>query len=159
MRNDRKERRKRGREFIDNMLAARTEMLVLFCKVSGTDPYGNNNSDEVDAELLQNFCQILVDYIASAHFSLYERILQGRERRQPVYRLAEQIYPRIAESTEMAVDFSEKYEVMDGGLLHQSLQEDLSELGEQLASRIELEDRLITALIGQPVEIAAPRLV
>jgi regulator of sigma D len=154
----RPERRQQSREFIDKMLTERTEMLVLFCKVSGTEPYESRSVDDVDAEDLQAFCQILVDYIASGHFSLYERIAAGRERRQPVIDLAQSIYPRIAETTDAAVDFSEKYEALDENLLRESLSDDLSVLGEQLANRIELEDRLITALLGTPVLVEAPAI-
>lgn len=126
--------------------AERTEMLVLFCRVAGLQPFPEDRA-KGDAKsiqlLLQEFCQILVDYIATAHFSLYERISAGTERRRSVAELAAKLYPAIAETTQVALDFNDKYDCEDhcNNLSH--LQEDLSKLGEVLAQRIELEDQII----------------
>ncbi|WP_459178229.1 Rsd/AlgQ family anti-sigma factor [Acidiferrobacter thiooxydans] len=69
---------------IERLLAERREMLVLFCRVAGLDPFAG---EAVGDGVLQAFCQILVDYMAAAHFSLYQHLVDGRERRRAVVTL------------------------------------------------------------------------
>src|SRR5688572_17190928 len=97
-----KDRRSGSREMARKLLAERTEMFVLYCRLAGLAPY-NGKPKNGGHELLQEFCQVLVDYIAAGHFSLYERIVSGTERRKEVADLAAQIYPRIAQTTEAAL--------------------------------------------------------
>ncbi len=137
------ERRTGTRELVDKLMAERTQMLVLFCRCAGLEPY---NERAPVAKVVQEFCQVLVDYIAAGHFALYDRVLNGTERRQEVLRLAEGLYPRIAATTEAAVAFNDKYDCGDPCRDLETLAADLSRLGEELAARIELEDRLIQAL-------------
>jgi regulator of sigma D len=98
---------------------------------------------------MPEFCELLVDYIASAHFGLYQRLSVGRERRRAVVDLAMEIYPGIDRTTQIALAFNDKYGgvTLSGDLT--ALHRDLSHLGEILASRIDLEDRLITAMLGE----------
>jgi regulator of sigma D len=137
------ERRSSSQEVIQKLLAERAEMLVLYCQIAGLDPYGKNGRGKHTLELLQKFCQVLVDYIAAGHFSLYERVVNGTERRQRVAGLADQLYPRIADTTEAALDFNDKYDCGDHCQIAASFDDDLSRLGEELATRIELEDKLL----------------
>lgn len=137
-------RRHESRRRIDNMLTERQQVLVTLCKVSGRPPYGSGEQRE---DLLPEFCQLLTDYIALAHFVLYERISEGQERRQLVLSVAREIYPEIAEITDAAMNFSERFAGGSNGVGDGALQRELSALGEHLASRIELEDRLINAVL------------
>jgi regulator of sigma D len=143
------ERRATTQEAVHKLIAERTEMLTLYCQLAGLDPFKNGKSARAKPvqELLQRFCQVLVDYIAAGHFSLYERIVNGTERRQQVSGLAEKLYPQIASSTEVALDFNDKYDCGDHCEITPSFADDLSLLGETIASRIELEDRLIRNLV------------
>jgi len=139
-----RDRRRGTRALIDKMLSARQHMLVLFERLAGVAPY----ADEMpDSELLQEFSQILVDYIASGHFGLYERIVEGRERRRGVVKLAEELYPRIADTTQVAVEFNDAYEKSNGPTVSEDVTQMLSKLGEELAVRIELEDQLISEML------------
>jgi regulator of sigma D len=63
-----------------------------------------------------------------------------------VVRLAEKLYPRIAQTTELAVDFSDKYAAHPNPRSSAELTQLLSQLGEELALRAELEDKLIAEL-------------
>ena len=141
------ERRAGTQKMLAKLHAERTEMLVLFCRVAGLqtvpDAAGKKGDNKSVQMLLQKFCQILVDYIATAHFSLYERIAGGTERRRTVADLAEKLYPSIAETTQIALDFNDKYDCEDHCNNLHHLQNDLSKLGEVLAQRIELEDQII----------------
>ena len=140
-----RDRRSGTRSLIDNMLSERQRMLVLFERVAGVAPYADEMPDD---KLLRDFSQILVDYIASGHFGLYERISEGKERRRGVVQLAEELYPRIANTTQVAVEFNDVYEKMNGESIGGELNNLLSKLGEELAVRIELEDQLITEMLG-----------
>jgi regulator of sigma D len=84
------ERRSVTQEMVQKLITERTEMLALYCQMAGLEPYKNSKNSRVKPaqEMLQKFCQVLVDYIASGHFSLYERIVNGTERRQQVASLA-----------------------------------------------------------------------
>lgn len=141
-----RDRRSGTRSLIDNMLSERQRMLVLFERLAGVEPYADERPND---ELLREFSQILVDYIASGHFGLYERISEGKERRRGVVKLAERLYPRIANTTQVAVEFNDVYEKMNGDSKSGELTGMLSKLGEELAVRIELEDQLISEMIGR----------
>jgi regulator of sigma D len=66
-----------------------------------------------------------------------------------VVEVAREVYPRIAEATEVAVEFNDKYDASDHTLDLHELDSDLSRLGEELAVRIEMEDRIIQALTAR----------
>ena len=142
---EQRERRNGTRTLIDKMLTERQKMLVLFERVAGVEPYADEMPND---ELLQEFSQILVDYIASGHFGLYERISEGKERRRGIVKLAEELYPRIANTTRAAIEFNDVYETANGESIGENLSTMLSKLGEELAVRIELEDQLISEMIG-----------
>ena len=139
------ERRHGTQEMINKLLSERQEVLVLFCQVAGLEPYTRTKSLE---NLLQSFCQILVDYTAFGHFEVFGRISNGSERRMRVIKMAEEIYPAFVEATETAVNFNDKYDLSDHQLVYDHLAEDLSELGETLANRVELEDKLVSCMLG-----------
>ena len=144
-----RDRRTGSQDMVQKLIQERTEMLVLYCRLAGLDPFGGekNGRGKTVQDLLQKFCQVLVDYIAAGHFSLYERIVNGTERRQQLSTLAENLYPRIASTTEVALDFNDKYDCGDQCEITTSFSDDLSQLGEKIASRIEVEDRLIRHLV------------
>ncbi len=139
------ERRGETRTSVRKLVEDRQEMLVLFCRLAGLKPYSANRSA---ADLLREFLQRLVDYMALGHFSIYRRIAEDQERRNTVLEVAMSLYPDILRTTEATINFNDKYtgreEIGDTG----KLQQDLSGLGETLATRIELEDRLIQALLS-----------
>ncbi|MGD8589100.1 MAG: Rsd/AlgQ family anti-sigma factor [Chromatiales bacterium] len=139
------ERRKGTQEMINKLLSERQEVLVMFCQVAGLEPYTRTQSLD---NLLQTFCQILVDYTAFGHFEVFGRIGNGNERRVRVIQMAEEIYPAFVEATETAVNFNDKYDISDHQLVLDRLADDLSELGETLATRIELEDKLVSCMLG-----------
>ncbi len=138
------ERRGRSQDLMTKLVIERTQMLVLFCRLAGIESYSPENRPV--QELLQEFCQILVDYIAAGHFALYERIIEGTERRREIVGLAESLYPRIAQTTDVALDFNDKYDCEEHCRVLDGLPQELSHLGEQIAARIELEDQLLGAL-------------
>ncbi len=137
------ERRGGTSELIRNMLKERNQLLSLLLQASGMRP---GNGADPDRELLNEFCQVLVDYIAAGHFGLYERIVEGTERRRSVADLAVKLYPRIEETTQAALAFNEKYDADREDIDMSRLHEELSMLGEELTNRIEYEDQIIKKL-------------
>jgi len=131
-------------DLIAKLLAERQEILVLFNRLAAMRPY----QEAVRVQfLLQQFCQIVVDYMALGHFEVYQCLednVRGMQHCRRVKRLARELYPRIAGTTQAAIDFSDRYAERRQAL--DRLDTDLSRMGEQLAARIDLEDRLITAL-------------
>ena len=72
------DRRMRTRQMVDKWMTERQQMLVLYCQLAGLEPYTPDRSSK---DLLRQFCQVMVDYIAFGHFEVYNRIGQGEERR------------------------------------------------------------------------------
>ncbi len=140
------ERRRGTHDSITKMVQERAAVLALYWRLAGIGPYADAGEREPAQKLLQEFCQLLVDYIAAGHFSLYERIVNGTERRREVASLAQELYPRIADTTTAALDFNDKYDSNDPLAIGESFKADLSRLGEELAVRIDLEDKLIARL-------------
>ena len=138
------DRRQQTKSAIDRLLEERQEVLVCYEQVAGIQPY---DSKDQSPELLQKFSQLLMDYIAAGHFGLYQRISEGNERRRQVLAVAEKIYPSIAKTTEKALDFNDIYDKADKKKPFEAVSGRLSDLGEVLAHRIELEDRLISAML------------
>lgn len=137
------ERRSRSQQLIKKLVTTRTEMLSCYTRLASKKPL---NRDPAVPILLQEFCQVMVDYTARAHFQLYRYIAEKRERRAAVIAVADEIYPRVVEITQAILDFNDKYDCGDHCSELDALEDDLSLLGELLADRIELEDRLIEAL-------------
>jgi len=146
------ERRDRTRIELKNLVNDRTEMLSQYCLLAGTgNARGSVDNQQVvnDNILLQEFCENLIDYLAKGHFELYQRINDGEERRKDIINLASEFYPRIAETTNYAVDFNDEFDKSlkkMGSFDHYG--ERLSKLGEELAIRFELEDKLINSLLA-----------
>lgn len=137
------ERRAGSHGMVRKLMDERTEMLALYCRLAGVDTAKNGRRHAPAAALLQEFCQVMVDYLAAGHFELYDRLVNGTERRRNLAALAEQVYPRIADTTQVALDFNDKYDGKNGLEMSMAFDDDLSRLGEVLASRIEMEDKLL----------------
>jgi regulator of sigma D len=139
------ERREHTRALVKELLDERRQMWSLYCALGNMQPFTGEQSPDAQ---VQEFCQLLVDYISLGHFGLYQRLTDGTERRRRVLEVAEDIYPRIVAAADVAVEFNDKYENLAGNALRAHLADDLSRLGEELATRIELEDRLLEVMVS-----------
>ena len=101
------------RQNMGSLLDARKETLSLYSELASLRPFEEEHDVTV---VLQEFCETLMDYTASAHFQLYRFL-----------------------------DFNDKYEVEHKGKHLSSLDNDLSSLGEIIADRIVYEDQVISA--------------
>jgi regulator of sigma D len=134
-------RRTRQTQTINSLLQERQQVLVSMCELAELE------SGEVPAETvlrnLRNFNQQLVDYTALGHFEIYERIIDGKERRGNIKKIADRVYPVISKTTQLFVDYNDKYEGTDEAESLANLYRDLSMIGEAMAERIESEDLLL----------------
>ena len=137
------ERREQTHHIIGELLTERRQVWSLYCAIGEMQPF---TAGELLDTKLREFCQLMIDYISLGHFGIYQRIHDGTERRQQVREVAERVYDRLAEATDAAVAFNDKYESLSGEALSADLAEDLSKLGEALAARNELEDQLLAAM-------------
>lgn len=143
------ERRERLHNTIAALVKLRQEVVVSYCQLSGVSSFDSRNEEShaVEADQLRRFCQIMVDYTAMGHFEVYQRIIEGKERRRAVKEVAADVYPAIAETTDYLVDFNDKYDAFEGTSEDvDMLAGDLSRLGEIIAVRGELEDQILASL-------------
>lgn len=152
------ERRARTRKEIKQLIEERNSVLSQYYNLARQTEESENDINNT-LELLEEFCQELVDYMAIGHFELYRRIEEGNERRDEINRLAEKIMPRINDTTQIAVAFNDLYDntsKLDDDMLKQ-LPNYLAKLGEELATRIDLEDQIINTLLaaGNKPELSA----
>ncbi|MBN4080232.1 Rsd/AlgQ family anti-sigma factor [Beggiatoa alba] len=140
------ERRSESHSQLDTLLETRKETLSLFNQLAEMRPFTPDRESQL---LLEEFCEAIVDYTASAHFQLYRFVDDGKERRTDVQKLAGNIYPQISDMTKVILAFNEKYDFSDHFSNLGDLADDLSQLGEVLADRILLEDQLITLLMNK----------
>ena len=142
------ERRSRTQKEIKQLIEKRNSVLSQYYNLAKfTEDNDNNLNDTRD--LLEDFCQELVDYMAIGHFEIYRRIEEGNERRDEITTLANKIMPRINDTTQVAVAFNDLFEnasdLTDD--VYKQLPTYLAKLGEELATRIDLEDQFIDTLL------------
>lgn len=143
-----KERRERTKKEIKQLIDNRSSMLAQFYNLVKLTE--DTSADiNVTLDFVDEFCQNLVDYLAAGHFEIYRRIEEGNERRDEMLKLAEKVMPGINATTQIAIAFNDLYdssESINEELIEQ-LPSHLSRLGEQLATRIDLEDQFINCLL------------
>ncbi|MGP9831761.1 sigma D regulator [Marinobacter sp. NSM] len=132
-------------ELIDRWLKERQELLVRYCDLSTETDFSQT---EMLRDKFVRLCEVLVDYVSAGHFEVYEQLIQeAREFNDGGLELAAKVYPRIEQTTGVALNFNDR---VDGRLLTEDdvreLFSELSELGEVLESRFEMEDFLIEHL-------------
>ena len=143
------DRRTRLTETINSLIQLRQEMFVSYCQLAGVSAFDRRMVEQpvAQSDQLRSFCQVMVDYTAMGHFEVYQRIIDGKERRIAVKEVAAKVYPGIADTTNFLVDFNDKYVDFKGTEEEMDdLDTDLSKLGEVIAVRGDLEDQILAAL-------------
>ena len=148
------DRRTRTKKEIKQLIAERNSVLSQYYSLTNH----LDDTDDVESlkELLQEFCQDMVDYIATGHFEIYRRIEDGIERRNEILELSDEALHKIINTTKAAINFNDLYDFtdeIDTDTL-KSFPNQLSELGQNLAIRIELEDRFINTLLSPKPRLA-----
>lgn len=137
---------------IDTWLAARRELLVRYCQLSGlpTEPGTPVDRALPTPEQVHGFCALLVDYVSTGHFEIYERLLDELEHDLGANAMVavKRLYPAISRTTDAVLAFDEAYGERADDELWPRFDDDLSALGEHLANRFELEDELMALFAG-----------
>ncbi len=141
------DRRSRLSHTINELLDERHQVLVGFCELAAMEAAKSPLDETLNK--LRSFLQDLVDYTALGHFEIYQRIMDGKERRQSIQALAHDVYPVISRTTDYFVEFNDKYDGADDDESLLPLADDLSLVGEAMASRIEKEDMLLREMSNQ----------
>lgn len=132
---------------IDSWLDDRQQLIVSYCKLAALPPFDTKRTTLPSQANVQEFCQLMVDYLSAGHFEVYERIVSesatnGTNSRQ----LADSLYPKIAVSTDLALNFNDLYADHLSTRHSGAFDRELSELGQALEQRFEYEDQLINTL-------------
>jgi len=139
-----KDRRVQSRTIIKSLIKSRTETLTQYKDVMSYKPFEMNDTLQ---EVLEDFCESVVDYSAKAHFNLYNYLEEKKERRQSVLKIADSVYPDLVDNTQKILDFHDRYNSDVSAVNYDRLESCLNSVGELLADRINLEDDVISALL------------
>lgn len=140
---------------IDTWLKERQSLILLLCAVDGLREYTPQGTPVFVK--VQAFCEIMLDYVSAGHFEIYEKLVQEAENfGDDASELVDAMYPKLRQSTEMALWFNDKYENSDKCADNiDALTRDMSLIAESLSERFELEDRLIADLHARYRELVA----
>ncbi|WP_411360964.1 sigma D regulator [Pseudidiomarina sp. YC-516-91] len=132
---------------IDTWLHERQRLLIEYFKLAGLPPYDSDSSALPAHEDIRHFCGLLVDYVSAGHFEIYDQIIANSSHApKETEELANELFPLISETTEVALAFHDQYgESVDEAHLN-DFDRHLSGLGEALELRMEFEDRLLHTL-------------
>jgi regulator of sigma D len=127
-------------DLINKWLEQSQNVIVALTELCALRPFAQSSETAVK-EALQEFCQILVDYVSMGHFGIYEHITQTIEfSRHPDAQIPHHLLRSILTSTAIALDFNDTYHVEQQVA---GLDSALSELAEHLAQRFEWECELL----------------
>lgn len=119
-----------------SLLTSYTEIVVTLDSELPLDALKKRQSD---------LCNRLVDYVSAGHFEVFHELIdEALVFADGSDKLAVSVMPAIADTTEVIMAYQEKYSSDDQS--QNTLERDLSVLGELLESRFVLEDRLIAGL-------------
>jgi regulator of sigma D len=130
-------------DIIDRWLEERRQLLVQYCELSEVHDFDGANAEH--GSKLQNFCELMVDYVSVGHFEVFEQLtVEGKAFSDDKgLKKGAELLEMIQPSTERILDFNDKYLATDD---LDALTVDLSDIGETLAQRFESEDKMIEVL-------------
>lgn len=132
---------------LDHWLEERQEMLIRYCQMAGLPPYDKGANGLPSSKDIQAFCEVLVDYVSTGHFEIYEHLVGATDvQNEDVRKVTMHIYPLITVTTERVLNFNDKYAETSADDALSEFDKDLSALGEALEVRMELEDSLLKSL-------------
>ncbi|WP_448549601.1 sigma D regulator [Thalassotalea fusca] len=132
---------------LDSWLKERQQVLVAYCELAGLQPFDSESKKLPAKKQIRSFCQILVDYISAGHFEVFDSIVaECATHGEKSAKLAQALYPKISQSTDVALAFNDKYADSKSRNMFESFDHDLTELGQQLEERFTFEDELLGVL-------------
>lgn len=122
-------------------LQASQNLMVALNQLCQLRPFylAQNQTQVVDA--LQEFCQMLVDYVSLGHFVVYEHMVNVIELCQSSQTIIpKNLLKQLLNSTTEALNFNDKYQIKQNLI---TLDKDLCFLAEHIAQRFEWEGWLL----------------
>ena len=136
--------------WINDMIKARKELVIQYMKILNVSVSRSSNKNEVcypSYEDVTKFCDQLVDYMSHGHFDLFPKIRELIENASGrSLSIAHRTLPRIEDTTEYLMKFTDKYAEDLNEAKMATVQKDLASIGKALEVRFKNEDRLIIAL-------------
>ena len=129
---------------IDEWLEERKQLLVQYCQLAGLPPFERTENALPDKKKIEEFCEILMDYISAGHFEIYEKILSDTDDLVK----AKELFPKFSSSTDTALSFNDRYANIDDDMEMKGFDLNLAVLGQQMEERFSLEDELIHTLVS-----------
>lgn len=129
-------------KLVGHWLLVRKQLLVSYYNLVGIKP-GKGSYMQLNEKALDDFCHNLVEYLSAGHFNIYERLISEMEGTNPLF-AATQLYPQLEANTVELMNYydsSLENAINDDNCLE--FQQALSDIGEALAARFMLEDKLI----------------
>ncbi|QIR13461.1 sigma D regulator [Shewanella aestuarii] len=134
-------------KLIDQWLTHRRKLLVKYFKLAGLAPNRNTDKTLPSIEDVKDFCAQLVDYVSEGHFEVYDKVVSACAKHgQESKATAQTLLPKISESTDIALDFNDKYTESENDEILYHLDKDLAQLAQAMETRFEFEDELIEIL-------------
>lgn len=131
---------------VDNWLSERRELLVHYCHLAGADSQPDGRLTLPPLKEVSQFCQLLVDYISSGRFEIYDKLLNLCENSSDdLAGEAHKLIPGLSAGSDHALRFNDSYGELTSESQLLALDDDLSQLGEWLEQHLRLEDRLLQA--------------
>jgi len=137
------EKKQQAYQLIAELQNERQEVWSLYCHIAELIPFSANRTVR---KKLARFSEILIDYVSLGHFGVCEYLLAAVDKSDPALPFVRKIDLALSASTEAAVSFNDKYD-SNAAIILDNLKQDLSVLGESLAARSDLEDRLCELML------------
>ncbi|WP_158781646.1 sigma D regulator [Pantoea sp. BAV 3049] len=138
-------------DLVDFCLRSRKQLLVAYYQMVGIKP-NKDSLTTLDENALDTFCQSLVDYLSTGHFTIYERFIEEMEGSEQLAKAA-LIYPSLQANTEQIMQVYDSHlenAIDDDNCL--AFQTALSAVGEALEARFTLEDKFIQLALNKNSE-------
>lgn len=131
-------------------LEQRQRVIVLLCTLQGLEGLDHNHPRSTPTRV-QEFCQLLMDYISAGYFEVYrELVREARQLQGGPPLLVAHVLERLQASTLEALAFNQDYDTSGHSpAMLELLPQRLARLTEVLEDRFSLEDRLILSMHQQ----------
>ena len=138
------ERQEHFRQIAKSLIESRTQALALYKDVMSYQPFDDSATFR---EILEDLCEMLVDYTGKVHFNLLNNIQDEFELDDNVIAMCSDISHQLVDNTQQILDFHDLYNSDVKETQMEKLNQSLNELGEIIADRITLEDKVISIVL------------
>jgi|GEM_PF-2943618 len=132
------------RQTAKSLIESRTQALALYNDVMSYQPFDDSSTFR---EILEDLCELLVDYSGKVHFNLLNNIQDEYDLDESILSITADISTQLVDNTQRILDFHDLYnsDVQESHM--EKLSQSLSDLGEIIADRIALEDKVISIIL------------